>query len=126
MSMSLAQRLTSDLRHLLVVNDDLDEDGVVPDVVERIEDLQLDEFLRAEASVPFADWPPQERLVLLAGVRFHRVGHVAARFRVLALIDQGEGDPVSERPGQQSVILAFADANEKRHVFAASCGKREK
>ena len=90
-----------------------DVHDVVADVVERLEQLEVDELLRAERGVAVAERPAQERLVLLAQVRLHRVRHVAPAVRVLALVDQGEGHSVAERPQQQCVVIAFADADEE-------------
>lgn len=57
---------------------DLEEHCIVSDIIQSFHHVKWHEFLGPKAGVSLSDGSPQERFVVLAGVRFDRVGYVAA------------------------------------------------
>lgn len=111
----------SNLGHLFVVNDNFDENGVVANIIQGVENIQLDKLLGSKTGIAFTNGSTQKWFVLFTSIRFYRVGDVSACFGVLALINQSESDPMGEGPREECVIFPFADTNKKRHVFATRC-----
>lgn len=96
--------------HILRVDFDLNEHGIITDIVERAESLEFNELLRAERRIAITSRSVQERRVFFARIRLDRVGYVASIFDPLALIEQRESNLVAERPREQGVEFALAYA----------------
>ena len=107
--------------HVIVINVHFDEHRVVANVIQRLHRVQRNKLLRAETGVALPERAPQERLVLLAHVGFDGVRDVPAGGGILALVNEREGAAMTERPGQECVVLALADADEDGHEVTFGC-----
>lgn len=63
--------------HLFAVNLHLDVDGIIDDIVQRVQDFKLNKLLSAKRGVTIASRSAQERRVLFARVGLDGVADVA-------------------------------------------------
>ena len=98
------------------VDADLDEEGVVPDVLALLEELVGHELGEAEAEL--VDLPAGALEVGPVGVGDEALDDVAGAPPVLGLVEQREADGVLEGPLQDGVVLAGQDLDVDGHVGA--------
>lgn len=98
--------------HIITINRAFYKNAVVADVVFLFYHLQLYKLLGPKAGVSLSDRSPKKRFVVPDDVWFNGIRHVTSSGRILALVHQGEGNPMAEWPSKQSVILPFANTNE--------------
>ena len=100
--------LNSGLAQAITVNNDLQKDRVVLDVVFVLffDLLVFRELRPSETGVLFHLGPPQEWLILRAGVGFDAEFDMLPRLWILLLVQQIKSNSVVERPLQQCVISA--------------------
>lgn len=104
-----------------VVEFDVQKDGVVLDeATGPREVLQSDEPGHAKGRV-LRPRRAVEGTLDVDGRRVEDVGHVAAGPRAIALVDEGDGDRLSERPRDQLIVVTPAEAGVNRHVVALNC-----
>lgn len=111
-SLIMAAERSLQKNHIVTINRAFYKNAVVADVVFLFYHLQLYKLLGPKAGVSLSDRSPKKRFVVPDDVWFNGIRHVTSSGRILALVHQGEGNPMTEWPSKQSVILPFANTNE--------------